>query len=172
MTTPTATFESLVDDLLHLLDREHDILQLRHEQMRALYDVILSNDDGRMETLLREMTRAQQDQAALDEELDTLRSVLARLLELPTEELRLGLLVQRLSGERRDALARKHNAIIEQARLLKVQHLDTALVLTEASRLNRMLLEGLLPQAGEVRTYGSQGKHGWRDNTGLVDAEM
>lgn len=172
MTTPSADFECMVDDLLHLLRREHQTLKHRHTQMKELYDVILSNNDGRMEALLAEMAAAQQDQAALDEELETMRSVLARLLGLPTEDLKLGLLVESLEGDRRETLGELHRAIIEQARLLKVQHLDTALVLGEASRLNRMLLEGLLPKSSEVRTYGTQGKRGWRDNAGLVDAEM
>ncbi|MBS3820571.1 MAG: hypothetical protein GVY16_04930 [Planctomycetes bacterium] len=172
MTPQAAGFETMVDDLLALLQTEADMLSLRREQMCELYDTILANNDARMESLLAEMASAQQDQTKLDEQLDTIRGVLARLLELPTAALKLGVLAERLSGDRRRRLREMHGVIVDRAEQLKIQHLNTALVLGEAARLNRMLLDGLFPKAGEVRTYGTDGKQGWRSATGLVDAEM
>jgi hypothetical protein len=172
MTPQAPGFETMVDDLLALLQKEADMLSFRHEQMCELYDVILNNDDARMESLLAEMASAQQDQTVLDEQLATIRGVLARLLELPTAELKLALLAERIDGDRRQRLREMHGVIVDRAEQLKIQHLNTALVLSEAARLNRMLLEGLFPKAGEVRTYGTDGKEGWRSATGLVDAEM
>lgn len=162
----------MVEDLLALLGQEIRLLQKRHEQFCELYEVILKRNNERMETLLEEMTRLQQDQADLDGRLQAVRGVLARAIGAPEDAMRLGDLAHHLDPSRAQTLQSLRNQIIQLAEKLERKHLDTAVLLSECARVNRMLLEGLLPAPETVQTYGQKGNSPWSAGAGLVDAEM
>jgi len=172
MNTPANPWHGMTPDLLALLDEEIALLGLRTRQFDDLYEAILHRRDETMESLLEEMTVAQHRQAELDEKLQTMRTMFARALHRPMREIRLSELVGLLDGEPKTRLREKRQQIILLAERLKRKHLTTAILLGESARINRLLLESLLPQADAVTTYGTGGTKPWRTSYGLVDAEM
>ncbi len=165
-------FREMAVELLVLLDEEIKLLHLRIQQFDDLYESILHRNDSRMEELLAEMVCAQQSQAQLDTKLQAGRTMIARSLGCEVQSMKLTMLVDRLDEKKSVELEYKRQQIILLAEQLKRKHLDTAVLLSESARINRMLLEGLLPSSGTVTTYNTCGSSGWRDSTGLVDAEI
>ena len=162
----------MVHELLGLLDEEIRLLRLRADQFDELYEAILRRNDGRMESLLEEMTNAQHQQADVDTKLHSVRSLFAKALGRDADDMRLSVLIGRLDKKRSMDLEYKREQIILLAETLKRKHLRTAILLSECARVNRMLLEGLLPRAESVTTYGTGGAQPWRMGSGLVDTEM
>ncbi|MCD4823810.1 MAG: flagellar protein FlgN [Phycisphaerae bacterium] len=162
----------MAGELLSLLDEEIGLLHIRCRQFDSLYDAILHRDNPALETLLEEMANSQQDQAELDTQLEALRIILAKSLECDPKELKLSMLSDNLDQPLATEVEYKRQQIILLAEKLKRKHLDTALLLSESARINRMLLEGLLPNNETVTTYGVGGASPWRDSTGLVDTEI
>lgn len=162
----------MTPELLSLLDEEIALLGRRTRQFDDLYEAILHRRNEQMESLLEEMTLAQQQQAELDEKLRAIRTTFARALRRPTREIRLSELISLLEGQPRTRLREKRQQIILLAEQLKRKHLKAAILLGESARINRRLLESLLPQTEAVTTYGTGGAKPWRTSSGLVDAEM
>ncbi|MBL7133818.1 MAG: hypothetical protein ISS78_06950 [Phycisphaerae bacterium] len=162
---------ALIDELLKTLDQEIDLLDLRCVQLAALSRASIERDDETMESLLRDIETTQQRQDSTDRELNSIRRMLADLLALPRAEMRLAMLVEVLDGPQRTAVAGRRQAIVTLMEQLKRQHMDTALVVAESARINRMLLESLCPQSRQVTTYGVRGERSWRPESPLVDVE-
>ncbi|MBN1554471.1 MAG: hypothetical protein JXA11_06980 [Phycisphaerae bacterium] len=172
MNPPANALHGMTPDLLALLDEEITLLGLRAKQFDDLYEAILHRRDERMETLLADMTLAQQRQAVLDDKLQAMRSMLSRALGREQQDIRLSELVGLLEETPSRQLREKRQQIILLAERLKRKHLTTAILLAESARINRLLLESLLPQTDTVTTYGAGGAKPWRTSSGLVDAEM
>jgi hypothetical protein len=159
------------DELHHVLDEEIRLLHERTRQFDELYDAILHRHNERMETLLGEMTATQQEQAKVDTSLDALRQLFAKSLRCRPAEIKLSELADHVDHP--DGVLHKREQIILLSEALKKKHLRTAVLLTECSRINRALLDGLLPEnEPSLTTYGHEGSNPWRANTGLVDAEF
>lgn len=172
MKLDTPQLREMAPELLALLDEEIRMLHLRKAQFDELYDLILHHNEPRMEALLDEMTCAQQDQTQLDTKLKALRTLFAKAIGCQERELRLLLLAKYLDPPYGTELQYRREQIILLAEQLKRKHLDTAMLLSESARVNRILLEGLLPSSEPVTVYGTNGTKPWRSSSGLVDAEM
>ncbi len=173
MNTPIDPLDGMMPDLLALLDEEIVLLGLRTRQFDALYDTILHRREETMDALLEDMTDAQQRQVELDAKLQEVRTIFARAAGYAAGEIRLSELIQLLDGEPRKQLREKRQQIILLAERLKRKHLSTAMLLGESARINRRLIQSLLPKAETVTTYGGMGGvKPWQTSSGLVDAEM
>lgn len=168
----TRELDGMIPDLLVLLDEEIALLGLRTRQFDDLYEAILHRRDEKMESLLEEMTTAQHHQAELDEQLQAMRTMCARTLKRPMREIRLSELIGLLEGQSQTRLQEKRQQIILLSERLKRKHLTTAILLSESARINRLLLECLLPKTEAVTTYGAGGAKPWQTSSGLIDAEM
>jgi flagellar biosynthesis/type III secretory pathway chaperone len=172
MIPPPAIETERIASLGRLLDEEASLLDLRRSQLASLCGAIVDRDEDAVERLLEQIERAQELQAAADEKLDAIRRKLAECLDCPNEEVKLSALIAALSEPQRTALAEQRRRIIELAERLQLEHMRTVMLLTECSRINRMLLESLFPDSQGVTTYSEAGPEPWRPEAGLVDAEL
>jgi flagellar biosynthesis/type III secretory pathway chaperone len=168
--TPPPQLDGLRDELIGLLDQEIELLGIRIGQFDALYEAILHRRNDEMESLLETMTRTQQQQATLDVTLQDMRRLFARWMGCPPGEVRLASIAQAVSDGRQ--VESRRERIIVLAEKLKKKHLHTAVLLGECSRLNRMLLDGLLPSGPQpITTYGRGGRKDWQSSSTLLDTE-
>lgn len=162
----------LLERLGGLLDEESRLLEVRRSQLDSLCGAIVDRDDEAVERLLQQIEQAQALQTATDAKLQLVRGALAAALHLPRAELKLSVLVAMLEGPPRLELARRRQRIMDLAARLQREHLRAVMLLNECSRINRMLLESLLPGSETVTTYGREGgRANWRGGTSLLDAE-
>ncbi|MGB2823916.1 MAG: hypothetical protein WBF17_23255 [Phycisphaerae bacterium] len=172
MISPAAVNTDQIASLAGLLDEEASLLDLRRSQLTSLCDAIVDRDDEAVERLLDQIERAQELQSAADEKLNTIRRKLAECLDCPGEDVKLSALITALPEPQRSGLAQQRQLIIELAQRLQLEHMRTVVLVTECSRVNRMLLESLFPESQGVTMYSAAGCEPWRPNAGLVDAEL
>ena len=161
----------LVEDLVKSLDSEASLLELRCVQLEALATAALQRDEEAMEELLAQVERTQLDQTHADIRLESIRTALGAEMAVPVERLRLAWLVEQLPARQSAILADRRARIIELTERLQRRHMETAVVITECSRVNGMLLESFCPSMRSVTTYGAGGKSSGRWASGLVDVE-
>jgi flagellar biosynthesis/type III secretory pathway chaperone len=171
MTDALGLAERLVDEILPVLDREIDLLDLRREQLAELLRATLARDEASLSNLLENIEKALENQAQTDRDLASLRSRLAEVLDRPVEEIRLAAIADSMSEPRGSLIRDRRGRIIELTEALRTQHVRTTLVVSECAKLNRRLLEGLFPQAKGLTTYGARGGSRWDSGAGLVDVE-
>lgn len=162
----------LVTRLLELLDEQIPLLELRIAQLKRLSDSLMDRDEKKTGSVLEEMEQALARQERLDLKLQAARRLLADALALPVQQVRLSLLSAQLEGQQRTEVELRRQEIVLLSEQLKRQHMETCFFLYESARINQMLLESLLPQSGQVVTYGSSGAQNWRDQSGLLNTEI
>ena len=164
------TLDRLLPDLLALLDSQVVSLGKRLGQMQELSQAMLDRSQERMDELLDEMEKAQQEQQLADIRLSAMRTTLARAVKVPVASFRLSHMLNLLPPDKSADLQFRRQQVIELAQRLRSEHMRAAVLLTEASRVNRMLLEALMGSAG-VLTYGQGGTTNWNRRHGVVNAE-
>lgn len=172
MISLTPADKTLLSELLVILDEEIDLLNKKRTELETLTDLIVERNDTRMEQLLVEMEQTHQAQATADIKLDALRNTMAEKLKCPRDEMKLSRLIEQLDGDDRLAVDYRRQQIVLLAEQLRRRHMETAMLLMESVRINRMLLESFFPQNTPVSTYSASGPQSWRPNAGLLDAEM
>jgi broad specificity phosphatase PhoE len=172
MMTDHPGLNEMLEELLTLLRREESLLQRRAEQFDELHETIRRNNNDRMESLLEEMADAQHQQTDVDQQLREVRQFFNRALAQGRANLKLADLRPYLTAEQAERMADLRGRLIRAAEQLKRKHLDTAVLLTESMKVNRMLLDGLLPNQQSVTTYGTKGQRRWRPGAGVLDAEL
>jgi ribosomal 50S subunit-associated protein YjgA (DUF615 family) len=155
-----------------VLDEQIALLEARRAQMERLSAALLERDEKATEAVLAEMEQAQQRQQGLDVKLEAVRNMLADALGWPAAEVRLGRLAEVLEGPIRTELEFRRQQIVVLARRVRQQHLETCFYLYECARINRLLLEAMLPSSPPVVTYGAKGSDQWRSQAGILDAEL
>ena len=163
--------EPLVNELLQVLDTEIELLDLRCGQFSRLTQASIERDDQVLHDLLEEIEATQQDQQETDMRLQALRQTLATALGLTEKKLRLAWLIRQMPPEQASAIQHRRRQIIVLTDRIKRQHMETALVVSECARVNRLLLENLFPQAQTVTTYGARGESSRSQGSGLLDLE-
>lgn len=162
---------ALLGDLTLILDEQIELVEQRLAHMHRLAGTILSRDEKAMEQLLGEMEQAQQTQALADVKLSAIRHNLARAAGLPPKDVSLSGLLPRLSSGQAAPIRRRRELILQLTGELRKQHLSTAILLCECSRVNRLMLDALLGGPQSVGTYQSDGTQSYTSGHGLVDAE-
>ena len=162
--------ESLLPELLALLDQHAATLGERLTQMQQLSAYTLERRQEPMEALLDQMERAYHEQGAADVKLSAMRATLARVIGVPVAEFRLSRLEAVLPPREAAALQLRRQRVLALAQRLRSEHLHAAVLLNEASRVNRMMLDALLGGAG-VTSYGPGGDKRYDSCQGLVNAE-
>ena len=162
--------ESLLPELLTLLDQHAATLGERLTQMQRLSAYTLERNQEPMESLLDQMEQAVHEQTAADAKLSAMRATLARAIGVPVAEFRLSQLETVLMPCGAAALKLRRQQVLTLAQRLRSEHLHAAVLLNEASRVNRMMLDALLGATG-VTSYGPGGDKRYDSCQGLVNAE-
>ena len=69
-------------------------------------------------------------------------------------------------------MERRRLAIVRKVRELRRVHMETAILLAECSRINRLLQEAMLGSRRTVVTYDARGGHHRQTDAGLLSAEL
>jgi len=123
-----------------------------------------------MEALLDQMERAQHEQVQADAKLSAMRATLAKAIGVPAAEFRLSQLESVLGPRDATALHLRRQQVLALAQRLRSEHLHATVLLSEASRVNHMMLDALTG-ATRVTSYGPDGDKRYDSHQGLVNAE-
>jgi len=162
--------EPVVEELLVVLDEETALLERKRAQLAELSKILLRNDNDAVETLLEKIECAQADQVLLEVRLRTIREILAGVFECSAKEFNLSRLIDELPSQQGDAVRSRRRKVAEKVKEFRKQHLQTAILLSECSRITGMMLDSLTP-SGAVVTYDSEGTDRWRIDAGVLDME-
>jgi hypothetical protein len=164
--------EPVIEELLVVLDDETELLELKRAQLADLSKILLRNDNEAAEALLKQIEEAQTAQVLLELRLQTLREILAGTFGCSSKEFNLSRLIDELPQEQADAVRHRRRQVACKVDEFRRQHLQTAILLAECSRITGMMLDSLLlPAGGAVVTYDTGGSDHWRAGTSLLDME-
>jgi hypothetical protein len=160
----------LVDEWLSVLDEEIASLERGLEHLKSVVAAVTKRDSRAMETLIDEMARPESREGAAERRRETLRESLAAALGWTPREMTLTRLAGALPPLDRRAVLSRRDRIVQVAAALRREQTLAAMVLKEYSRMNRAILQAILPGHGRATTYDTAGRAPWRTDRGLFDA--
>lgn len=166
-----AATTSLVEELKNVLDEEITLLNVRRSQLESLSGAIVDRDDNSLQRLLGDIEEAMSMQTATDMRLKAMRNTLAGSLGMDTRNITLSQIMDNLPAVDRAEIEYRRQQIALLADALRRQHMETAMLLRECSRINKMMLDMLLGRKESVTTYNPRGMNGWSSQSGVVDME-
>jgi hypothetical protein len=156
MTTPEV--KTLVGEYLAVLDEETHLQEAAVGHLKGMSDAVVSRNEQAMERLFKQADEVHDQFAQLETRRRTTGDHLAMALHCRREDLTLRRLARDLpkpEGQAVEGRRRRLRTLVGETRR---QYLKTAALLGECARLNRALLAGLFPDAGNTPTYGASGR--------------
>ena len=161
----------LVARALELLEREALLLRQRQARLAELSEALARGEADRLERVLEQIDREELPLSPPEPALDDVLGPLAAAVGCASERPALAEIIPLLPPGHRPGVERARAGVLRQARALRSQHMETAILLSQCASFNRALLE-LLHQGGPaVATYDAGGPRQWRSGGGLVNAE-
>ena len=173
MKATAISIEDKVDELLIVLDKDIRHIQQSLSQLNELRGLVIKRDDVSLGKLL-ELIQGKSDSYLRNEhKRQLIRKELASALGCGPEQMTLSRLEAGLPKEKREQVAERKTKLKSLIGELKKEHLSTALLLSECSRFNRMLLKGVF-NLENTRTvcYGSNGATKQQSDMAFVNLQF
>lgn len=171
MNSEIVNINEIAKDVFAVLTEQKLLMESSCEKFDTLVELIKQSNTDDVEQLLDELTVAQQTQIQIDAKLIAIRASIALQMNTTPGQVSIGKLIDHLEGELKNQLAEIRKQLITLAEKLKKKHLASAYLIFEASRVNKMLFEGLFAPIVDVETYNAEGKAGRHAGAGLVNTE-
>lgn len=153
-----AALESLISELMNVLDADIECLQDGLSILDEMRSLVVKRDEAALRRMLERIRLGpggQDDNAA---RRTAVRSQIAALLGWRQSDVTLTRLMETAPAMWRSAVAEKRERLIALTGAMQREYSKTALLLSECSRFNRVLLRRILELGGvATSTYTAQG---------------
>lgn len=162
-----------IDELLCILDKDAERLRvslLRLDELRAL---LVKRDEKALARLLENIRMEIDGHKDLEDRRQLIRQELAIILKCDFSQVTLTRLASEVDGEKSERITSKKAELQSLATRLKEEHLRTMMLLSDCSRINSVLLNGILnfTRTGTV-TYSNNGKAKRHSETAFVNMQF
>ncbi len=164
--------DSLTAELITVLDEEIRLLDVRRGQLEHLSEALIARDEARLKELLDEIEVIVHNQTSTDMKLKAVRNSLASAVGLDQETATLTAIMEYMTPMQKSDVDYRRQQIMLLADALRNQHLATAMLLRECTRINRMIMDTLFPRAESVTTYDTKGSTPWSNGDNLMDSQQ
>jgi flagellar biosynthesis/type III secretory pathway chaperone len=171
MTPRESALETILDELVSVLDAELELLDRRRDQLSRLGSIVTDRRMDEAAPLLEDIEQTQRDQQRVDIRLEAARAAIANRLGVSQKGLRLSQIVEIVDSRRGVEIDYRREQIIRQTRAIQKENVRMAVMISETGRLNKLMLEAIFPQQTRVTTYGAAGSKTWQTSESLVNAE-
>jgi hypothetical protein len=158
-----------LDDWMAALDEEAAFLETSRAPLQALARLGREAGGRRLEDLVAEMQALEIAHADTERRQQKARRALARALGWALHETTLGRVAEELPPDEREPVLDRRRRLARLAGEVRRESRAATAFLLECGRANRRLLQGILPGARSLTTYGPRGQAPWRPEHGLFD---
>jgi len=172
MKTMDNKLQTLVAELLRILDEDIEHVGVMMERLDQLRSAVIKRD----ETFLRDLLEAINDESQIHETIESERNDIRRRLALiigcDEEQMNLSQLCENLEPVMRLSVVEKQNELKGLVEKLKREHVMTSMLLKECARLNSMMLRGIFTNSDSSVTYNCRGDASWQAQRELVNCRL
>ncbi len=166
------TLNEFVCLLLDVLDEDAAHIRQTLRQLNALRAAVIKRDDAELKSLLEAVDAETHRRRDADCRRKRICDAIAELTGRPADTVSLSRLCQ-IAGEPLAAEIRsRQDELKELVQTLRMEHTCTMILLRECSRLNAMLLDGILGRDRRTVTYNARGSETWRPRNDIVDMRL
>lgn len=150
--------EDKVDELLVVLDKDSRHIQESLLKLNELRSLVIKRDDAALGKLLESIQTESDSYRSQELKRQSIRQDLANALGCNLEQMTLSALEASLPKEKRAQVTRRKEELESLIKELNKEHLSTALLLSECTRFNNLLLKSIFGLGkNDVVYYNSNG---------------
>jgi len=159
-----------IDELLSILDKDIEHIQANLSLLEQLRTFVVKHNEKDLNRLLEKIRTESKNYESNELKRHVLRKQLAADLGCSREQMTLSGLEMILSGKKKAKLSETKSKLRLLTNQLKREHLRTALLLSECSRFNRLLLKSVFNfvSPGDI-SYNSKGLARRQTDTAFVN---
>jgi hypothetical protein len=150
--------EDKVDELLAVLDKDSRHIQESLLKLNELRSLVIKRDDAALGKLLESIQTEPDSYRSHELKRQSIRQDLANALGCNLEQMTLSALEASVAKEKKAQVTRRKAELESLIKELKKEHLSTALLLSECTRFNNLLLKSIFDLGkNDVVYYNSNG---------------
>ena len=172
MTPTPATREAPLEAFVETLDEAADLQETVLAQLEAMAEAVGRIEESALAARVGALDALEARLAEAGRRRHRARVRLAEALGRSVAEVTLGRLADDLPEPDAGRIRRRRDRLVRLGEAVRRQHLQTAVLLGEAARINRSLLAALAPQADGPRTYGTNGSRDPSAARAVLDARL
>jgi hypothetical protein len=158
MKTDETIFHENIDRLLDVLDTDIENIHRNLSALNQLRSSVIKRDNDCLAQLLKKIQAEAGGHKNNESKRKSIRKELAHSLGCPAEKVTLTSLAQILPEEKKGLITERKEKLTELLKQLKNEYHATAVLLSECSRFNRILLKTLFDnKTAETVTYDAEG---------------
>ena len=166
----TNEIENKADELLAVLDKDIRHMQQCLSNLNNLRSLVIKRDDSALSKLLEQIQSESNSYKNNESKRQLLRKELANIIHCNFEQMTLSTLEKALTEEKKSQVIDRKTQLKALIKELKKEHLSTALLLSECSRFNNLLLKNIFDLSRtETITYNSNGMAKRQTDTAFVN---
>jgi hypothetical protein len=160
----------LVEELLVVLDADAASLETTLEHLNNLRAAVIRRNETSLEQLLETIKSQKDDRDALENKRNNLRHILAEKIGCLPEQVNLSRIMENLTPVMRQKLKQRQQTLMRLVEKLKTEYTATAILLSECSRFNRVLLDSIIGSRcnSNITTYNASGQMKRPNGSGFV----
>lgn len=164
MKTMSLEFNSLIDELIEVLEIDIVNIESTLEMLSKLRKMVIKRNENGLQLLLEKARISTKRQDSVENRRQEIRAKLAVICECSANEMTLTRLCQIVGDQRGDTIYQIKERLGTSISKLKAEQLSTSMLLTECRRFNDVMLGALLNNRRDDLTYNRSGKKKWQSN--------
>ncbi len=173
MKATAVEIEDKVDELLAALDKDSQHIQESLLKLNELRSLVVKRDDAALGRLLESIQAESGSYRSHELKRQSIRKDLADALGCNLEQMTLSSIEASLPEEKKAQVTRMKAKLKSLIMELKKEHLSTALLLSECTRFNNLLLKSIFDLGkSDVVYYNSNGATRRQTDTSLVNLQF
>ncbi|MBE0535197.1 MAG: hypothetical protein IH624_05960 [Phycisphaerae bacterium] len=161
-----------IERLLEVLDEDAAHIRSTLEHLNALRAAIIKRDEVALGDLLEAVQNEGRHRLHAELRRQRICSDIAELTGTPAETVNLSRLCDMSTDGLRSRVQARQAELKQLVQTLRMEHTCTMILMRECSRLNKMLLKGLLGRGGETVMYTARGSETWQPQNDMVNIKL
>jgi hypothetical protein len=172
MMTLNVHINSIVDELLNILDADAAQIKLTLERLNRLRGAVIKRDEEDIKALLDTVREDETGYNLVETRRHEICKELAGIFGCSGEQINMTRLRSELSEEKALMVAEKQHELRNLVEKLRIEHTCTTMLLKECARLNKILLRSIMGEKKETVTYNERGNAAWEASKGIVSLRL
>jgi hypothetical protein len=167
------TIKMLVENLVEILDTDIEHVDTTLASLNDLRAGIIKRDEKNLEALLAEIQDRQFAYVHNEKRREAIRNEIAGILAMPAERVNISEILEHIDEPVRTELLERKIALDRLIGRLKVEYASTVSLVSQCSRFNKKLLDGILTcRSKGATTYNAAGSAKSCGGNGLLNMQF
>jgi len=173
MNVTSKNINELIEELLAILDADAEHLESALNHLNNLREGVIKRNEPALEQLLESIKGQQEGRETIESRRQELRRIAAARFGCRADQVNLSRFMQYLPEGMRQKITQRKATLEQLIAKLKTEYMGTAMLLSECTRFNRILIDSIMgSRCGAATVYNANGQAQRPSGSGFVTMQF